>query len=150
MSMVVFGIVVVNPVSNFLVLILLPYFFMNVRSRWCMQFDELNVEVREFCEARDWGQYHTPKELAIGLVTESSELLELFRFKKRTEQSDLLAEGEKREEVEDELADILFFLLRYADVYDIDLESALERKLEKNRHRYPENEYEGSNKKYDE
>lgn len=115
-----------------------------------MQFDELNVEVREFCEARDWGQYHTPKELAIGLVTESSELLELFRFKKRTEQSDLLAEGEKREEVEDELADILFFLLRYADVYDIDLESALERKLEKNRHRYPENEYEGSNKKYDE
>ena len=115
-----------------------------------MQFDELNAEVREFCEKRDWGQYHTPKELAIGLATESSELLELFRFKNQSEQSDLLAEAGKREEVEDELADILFFLLRYADVYDINLESALERKLEKNRQRYPEDEYKGSNKKYEE
>ena len=115
-----------------------------------MQFDELNVAVREFCERRDWGQYHTPKDLAVGLVTESSELLELFRFKDRTEQSELLAEAEKREDVEDELADILFFLLRYADLYDIDLEAALERKLKKNGERYPEDEYKGSNKKYDE
>jgi NTP pyrophosphatase (non-canonical NTP hydrolase) len=115
-----------------------------------MQFDELNVVVREFCESRDWGQYHTPKDLAIGLVTESSELLELFRFKDRTEQSELLADSEKREEMEDELADILFFLLRYADLYDVDLEAALERKLEKNDGRYPEDEYTGSNKKYDE
>ena len=115
-----------------------------------MQFEELNVAVREFCESRDWGQYHTPKDLAIGLVTESSELLELFRFKDRTEQSELLAESEKREDVEDELADILFFLLRYADLYDINLEAALERKLEKNGKRYPENEYKGSNEKYDE
>ena len=110
-----------------------------------MQFEELNVAVREFCESRDWGQYHTPKDLAAGLVTESSEQLELFRFKGCTEQSELLAESEKREDVEDELADILFFLLRSADLYDIDLEAALERKLKKNRERYPENEYKGSN-----
>lgn len=115
-----------------------------------MQLDELTVNVREFCENRDWGQYHTPKDLAVGLVTESSELLELFRFKHRSEQSELLADSEKREDVEDELADILFFLLRDADLYDINLESALERKLKKNRERYPENEYKGSNKKYDE
>lgn len=115
-----------------------------------MQFEELNTEVREFCEKRDWDQYHTPKDLAIGLVTESSELLELFRFKDSTEQSELLAEPAKREEVEDEVADILFFMLRFADIYDIDLETALARKLEKNRKRYPEEEYKGSNKKYDE
>ena len=115
-----------------------------------MQFDELNVEVREFCERRDWRQYHTPKELAIGLVTESSELLELFRFKGRAEQAELLEASGKREDVEEELADILFFLLRYADLYDIDLEAALERKLETNRERYPEKEYKGSNRKYDE
>jgi NTP pyrophosphatase (non-canonical NTP hydrolase) len=115
-----------------------------------MQLDEVNAEVREFCEKREWEQYHTPKELAIGLVTESSELLELFRFKNRSEQSDLLADSEKREDVEDELADILFFLLRYADLYDVELEAALERKLEKNRQRYPEDEYKGSNRKYDE
>lgn len=115
-----------------------------------MQLDELTVEVREFCEKRDWGQYHTPKDLAIGLATESSELLELFRFKDRSEQSELLADSGKREDIEDELADVLFFLLRYADLYDIDLEAALERKLEKNRARYPENEYKGRNEKYDE
>jgi NTP pyrophosphatase (non-canonical NTP hydrolase) len=115
-----------------------------------MGFDELNAEVREFCERRDWKQYHTPKDLAIGLVTESSELLELFRFKDLTEQSDLLADSETREDVEAELADILFFLLRYADLYDIDLDAALERKLETNRARYPTNEYRGSNRKYDE
>jgi NTP pyrophosphatase (non-canonical NTP hydrolase) len=115
-----------------------------------MQFESLNTEVREFCEKREWGQYHTPKELAIGLSTESNELLELFRFKGRTEQSELMAEAGKREDVEDELADILFFLLRYADLYDIDLEAALERKLEKNRQRYPVDEYRGSNKRYDE
>jgi NTP pyrophosphatase (non-canonical NTP hydrolase) len=115
-----------------------------------MQFESLNAEVREFCEKRDWGQYHTPKELAIGLSTESNELLELFRFKARTEQLELMAETGKREDIEDELADILFFLLRYADLYDIDLEAALERKLEKNRQRYPVDEFKGRNEKYDE
>jgi NTP pyrophosphatase (non-canonical NTP hydrolase) len=115
-----------------------------------MQVDELNAAVREFCERRDWGQYHTPKDLAIGLTTESSELLELFRFKDREEQIDIIQTEESRAEVEAELADILFFLLRFADLYDIDLEAALERKLETNRERYPANEYQGSNKKYDE
>jgi NTP pyrophosphatase (non-canonical NTP hydrolase) len=115
-----------------------------------MQTDELNTAVREFCERRDWGQYHTPKDLAIGLTTESSELLELFRFKDREEQTDLLESEDSRADVEAELGDILFFLLRYADLYDIDLEAALERKLETNRERYPANEYQGSNKKYDE
>lgn len=115
-----------------------------------MEFDELNVEVRQFCEAREWEQYHTPKDLAIGLVTESSELLELFRFKDRAEQAAVLKEGGQREAVEDEVADVLFFLLRFADLHDIDLEAALERKLEKNRERYPANEFKGSNRKYDE
>jgi NTP pyrophosphatase (non-canonical NTP hydrolase) len=115
-----------------------------------MQIDELNAAVREFCERRDWGQYHTPKDLAIGLTTESSELLELFRFKDHEEQTYLLQAEDTRADVEAELADILFFLLRYADLYDIDLEAALERKLETNRERYPVNEYQGSNKKYDE
>jgi NTP pyrophosphatase (non-canonical NTP hydrolase) len=114
-----------------------------------MQFEDLNEDVRTFCEARDWGQYHTPKELSIGLVTESSELLEQFRFKNEAEQHDILAEAETRKAVEAEVADVLFFLLRFADLYDIDLETALRQKLDVNRQRYPEDEYKGSNKKYD-
>ncbi|QZA89516.1 nucleotide pyrophosphohydrolase [Salinarchaeum sp. IM2453] len=112
--------------------------------------DELNEEVREFCEARNWKQYHTPKELAIGLSTESNELLELFRFKDQDDQDALLADPDTREDVEEEIADVLFFILRFADLYDVDLENALESKLEKNRERYPKDEYHGSNRKYNE
>lgn len=115
-----------------------------------MKIEELNDEVREFCEARDWRQFHTPKNLAIGLSTESNELLELFRFKDREDQHALLSNSEKRSEVEEEIADILFFTLRFADLYDINLEDALESKLEKNRERYPKSKYQGSNEKYDE
>lgn len=115
-----------------------------------MGIDDLHADVREFCEKRDWEQYHTPKELAIGMTTESSELLELFRFKSKSEQAELLAEPSNRDEIEDELADVLFFVLRFADMYDIDLEDALQSKLDKNRARYPANEYKGRNKKYDE
>ena len=114
-----------------------------------MPFDELNTEIREFCDRREWEQFHTPKDLAIGLTTESGELLEQFRFKSQEEQTDLLADPDSREAIEDELADVLFFLLRFADLYDVDLEAALATKLEKNRSRYPEKEYTGSNDKYD-
>jgi len=115
-----------------------------------VNFDELNRDVRKFCEERDWTQYHTPKNLAIGLSTESNELLELFRFKDRDEQEAFLADTESRADVEDELADVLFFILRFADLYDVDLEKALTTKLEKNRARYPKKEYKSSNRKYDE
>jgi NTP pyrophosphatase (non-canonical NTP hydrolase) len=112
--------------------------------------DELTDDVREFCEERDWTQFHTPKNLAIGLSTESNELLELFRFKDRADQDALFADPEKRADVENELADILFFVLRFADLHDVDLEAALETKLEKNRERYPKDEYKSSNRKYNE
>jgi len=115
-----------------------------------MQFDDLSAEIREFCDRREWEQFHTPKDLAIGLSTESGELLEQFRFKNDQEQTALLEDPESREAIEDELADVLFFILRFADLYDIDLESALATKLEKNRARYPEEEYTGTNNKYDE
>lgn len=115
-----------------------------------MIMETLSADVREFCEERDWTQFHTPKDLAIGLSTESNELLELFRFKDRADQHALLNDPEMRSDVEDELADVLFFLLRFADLHDIDLEAALEAKLETNRQRYPKDEYHASNKKYNE
>ncbi len=114
-----------------------------------MSLDDMHMDVREFCERRDWEQYHTPKELAIGLVTESSELLEPFRFKNESEQNKQLSDPDTREEIEDEVADVLFFLLRFADLYEIDLETALERKLSKNRQRYPQEKFRASNRKYD-
>lgn len=66
---------------------------------------ELKARVKEFCEARDWDQYHGAKDLAIGIITESSELLEHFRFKSDAKVEALLKDAKKREEVSDELAD---------------------------------------------
>ena len=106
--------------------------------------------VRRFCEERDWDQYHNPKDLAVGMVTEGSELLEIFRFMTDTQQAELLAEAKSREHIEDELADTLFFVLRFAQMNDIDLFSALEDKIAKNDAKYPADKVRGCNRKYDE
>lgn len=100
-----------------------------------IKIEELKNLVRGFCEARDWDEFHTPKDLAIGLVTESSELLEIFRFVKESQEGLIL--NEKREAIADELADSLFFILRFAGRFGFDLSTCLARKLEKNVKRYP-------------
>ena len=106
--------------------------------------------MREFCDARDWEQFHTPKDLAIGMATEAAELLQIFRFKANDEVAALLNRIETKQEIENEVADVLFFVLRFADLNDVDLVSALERKLEENARRYPLEKARGSNRRYDE
>lgn len=110
--------------------------------------DKLKFAIREFCAAREWDPYHGPKDLAIGLVTEASELLEIFRFVSEKEQDQVLLD--KREQIADELADSLFFLLRFADRFNFDLIQAAENKMAKNARRYPVEKSRASNKKYDE
>ena len=105
--------------------------------------------VQDFCEARDWDQFHNPKELAIGMSTESNELLDIFRFKSIEQMQEQLNSA-KREDIEDELSDVFFFVLRFAQMYDIDLEKTLKHKVAKNNAKYPVDKFKGSNKKYDE
>jgi NTP pyrophosphatase (non-canonical NTP hydrolase) len=115
--------------------------------------EEINLlieKVRDFCEARDWDQFHNIKELAIGVSTESAELLELFRFRSIDECETLFSNPGSREKIEDELADVFFFLLRIAGRYDVDLREALSKKMQKNAEKYPVEKARGSNKKYDE
>lgn len=99
--------------------------------------NQISKEIREFCEARGWDPYHGPKDLAIGLVTEASELLEHFRFRNEEESLELLNNPETREQIEDEVIDSLFFILRFADKYHVDLEPAFRRKMLKNAKKYP-------------
>ncbi len=101
------------------------------------KLDAMTVQVRDFCDARDWRKYHTPKELAIGMVTESSELLQLFRFISDEHIAEMFEDTEQRQAIEDEIADTLLFLLRFADLNDIDLQAALSSKLKRNGERYP-------------
>lgn len=110
----------------------------------------LQSEVRQFCDARDWDQFHDIKELSIGLVTESAELLDLFRFRNKEECEAMLNEAARREKIEDELSDVYYFLLRIIDRYEIDIEKALRKKLTKNEAKYPVEKSRGRNLKYDE
>jgi len=113
------------------------------------QIEELKEIVEKFCEDRDWGQFHNPKDLAIMISTEASELLQIFRYK-NLEQVMQIMNSERKEEAEDEVADILFGLLRFAQMYKIDLSDCLMRKIEKNNKKYPIEKAKGCNKKYNE
>jgi len=106
--------------------------------------------IREFCEARDWDQFHSPKDLSIGLITEAAELLELFRFKSPEEIHSLFHDPKQREKIADELSDSFYFVLRFAQKYNFDLIEELKKKMLKNASRYPVEKSKGSNKKYNE
>lgn len=101
------------------------------------KLDAMTEQVRDFCDARDWRKYHTPKELAIGMATESSELLQLFRFVSDERIAGMFDDTEQRQAIEDEVADTLLFLLRFADLNEINLPAALSSKLKRNGERYP-------------
>lgn len=93
-------------------------FFMSVKQYFSMDdgttIDDLKNKIRRFCEDRDWDQYHNAKDLAIGIITESSELLEYFRFKTNEEVEQLFKNPKKKSEMSEELADIFHFVLRLA------------------------------------
>ncbi len=113
-----------------------------------LSLQQAEEKVEQFCQDRDWDQFHQPKDLAIGLVTEASELLELFRFQSEKQISELFTKAEFREKVSDELADVFFFLLRFSKMHKIDLTTALENKLVKNNEKYPVEYSKGNNTKY--
>ncbi len=112
--------------------------------------EQLKEEIRQFCEERDWDKYHAPKELAIGLVVEASELLEHFLAMSEEEQLEALNDPKKGKEIRDELADSLYWVLRFSQKYGINLTEALHSKMEQNRRKYPIDKAKGSNKKYTE
>lgn len=111
---------------------------------------QLKNKIKQFCEVRDWDKYHNAKELAIGIITESSELLEHFRFKSEKEIDEMFKRPEKKATISEEMADVFYFLLRLAQRYDIDLTTELHKKMEKNEQKYPIEKSKGSNKKYTE
>ena len=110
--------------------------------------ESLRDRLREFARERDWDQYHTPKNLSMALIGEAAELIEHFQWV-AGEQSHILAD-KTRPSVEEELADILIYLVRIADKLEIDLYAAVERKILINEKKYPADKVRGSAKKYTE
>jgi NTP pyrophosphatase (non-canonical NTP hydrolase) len=109
---------------------------------------ELRDALRAFTRAREWDRYHTPKNLAMALIVEAAELAEHFQWL-TAEESQSLRDG-KREEIRDELADVLIYLVELADTLDIDLAAAARAKIEKNALKYPVEKARGNARKYDE
>jgi len=97
--------------------------------------ESLRADLRRFAEVRDWEQFHSPKNLAIALVAEAGELVEHFRWLTEA-QSEALA-PEVRAEVEQEVGDVVLFLVRLCDRLDIDPLAAAGEKLALNERRYP-------------
>jgi dCTP diphosphatase len=104
--------------------------------------------LRGFVRERDWEQFHTPKNLAMALAAETGELLEIFQWLTEAEARAVM--GGKGLAVREELADIFVYLLRLADVLEVDLESAVDHKLARNAAKYPVELAKGSARKYTE
>ena len=99
------------------------------------ELDELKLRLRDFAAARDWEQFHTPKNLAMALVAEAAEVVEHFQWLTTGESQTL--DPAKRVEVALELADVLLYLIMLADRLDIDLADMAHRKINLNEKRFP-------------
>ena len=110
--------------------------------------ESLREQMREFAAARDWDQFHSPKNLAMALSVEAAELVEIFQW--LTEAQSQALTPEAKAAAADEIADVLLYLVRLADRLDIDPAAAAQRKLAANARKYPVDKARGSMKKYNE
>lgn len=93
--------------------------------------------LRDFARARDWEQFHTPKNLAMALAGEAGELVACFQWLTPEESRRVMDEPGTAADVESEVADVLQYLIRLADVLGIDLAAAVRRKMQLNEARFP-------------
>ena len=109
---------------------------------------QLKQRLRDFAEARDWDQFHSPKNLSMALIAEAAELVEHFQWLTEKQSNEL--SNDKLLEVEHEIADIQIYLVRIADKLGIDVLDAVQKKIALNEAKYPADKVRGSSKKYTE
>lgn len=110
--------------------------------------DELTKRITDFRDARDWKQFHNPKDMALSMVLEAGEVMEHFQWKNKEEMAKYVIE--RKEDIGDELADVLYWVLLMSKDFDIDILESLERKLKKNEVKYPVAKAKGKYTKYNE
>ena len=111
--------------------------------------DNLKQQLLAFRRERDWEQFHNPKDVAISLSIEAAELLEWFQWRKPDEIKALLA-SDKRQALEDEIADVAVYLTYLCHDLDVDLASVVARKMKQNAAKYPKDKVKGRADKYNE
>lgn len=113
-----------------------------------MDIDRIQRELHEFAEAREWEQFHSPKNLAIALTVEASELLERFQWLTDDESRRLKERPDDYAAVVEELADVMIYLVRLTQQLGVDLEQAVAAKMQKNAEKYPVHLARGNAVKY--
>src|SRR4051812_8844077 len=108
----------------------------------------LTKKIVAFRDARDWAQFHNPKDLALSLTLEAAEVLEVFQWQEGAAIGEVARD--RKRDIAHELADVLYWTLLMANDLGIDLSAALDSKLEINESKYPAVKAKGSNKKYTE
>lgn len=97
----------------------------------------LQRRLADFAAARDWGPYHTPKNLVAALSVEASELVEVFQWLTPEESARVMDDPDTAHRVTDEVADVLAYLLQLCEVLGIDVLAALDAKIDRNEERFP-------------
>lgn len=110
--------------------------------------DDIKQYLRDYARARDWEQFHAPKNLAMAMAVEVAELMEIFQWLSEAQSAELT--GSQRQSVKEEMADVFLYLMRMADVLNIDLLAAASEKVVSNEQRYPADKVRGSARKYSE
>ena len=110
--------------------------------------DSVRERLKQFTHARDWAQFHSPKNLSMALSAEAGELLECFQW--LTEEQSFNLSEKQLENVVDEIADLQLYLILLADKLNVDIVNAVKQKIQKNEEKYPVEKVRGSAKKYNE
>jgi len=110
------------------------------------KIEKLVAKIIKFRDARDWKQFHNPKDVALSLMLEAAEVLEHFQWKNQSEIKEHVKS--KKEEIGEELADVLYWVLLLSDDLEIDVLDALDSKIKKNEQKYPVDKSKGKHTKY--
>ncbi|WGT66603.1 nucleotide pyrophosphohydrolase [Variovorax paradoxus] len=108
----------------------------------------LAAKLEQFATERDWTQFHSPKNLVMALTGEVGELNEIFQWMSEEASKEAGRDAQTAKAIQDELADVLLYLVRLSSVLDVDLNAAVQQKLEANAKRYPADKVRGSSKKH--
>lgn len=115
-----------------------------------VDLEKLNTEITKIVSDRDWDQFHSVKNLAMALSVESSELLEIFQWMSEADSNNVKNDPKTLAKLQDEVADVFYYLLRIVQKTDINLEDALLQKMKKTNEKYPVEKSRGNSKKYNE
>jgi NTP pyrophosphatase (non-canonical NTP hydrolase) len=118
----------------------------SIPTKLIMNIKKIQKQLSDFADERDWNQFHNPKNLAMALSVEASELVEIFQWLTPEQAEEIMSTNES-EHVKEEIADVMIYLIRLADKLNVDLEDAVADKIIKNGEKYPIDTSKGSTTK---